>query len=275
MLSAMLIKPLDRSSLKTRFAGATPYPHAVIESFLDDTFAREVADSYPSFEQAEQMGRQFKAVNEYKKIQITDASIFPDAVKRLNEALGSPEFLATLEEITKIPGLLYDDELHGGGMHITGPRGRLDVHVDFNYLEPKKIYRRLNLLLYLNPVWDRSWGGAIEVWDEDVTECHAALAPALNRCLLFETSERSFHGVEPVQCPEGVLRKSFAVYYYTREPGPSYSGKDHTTIFKARPTEPLRKYVLMPAEKAKEAVREGRRRARAVRNRVKNFLGGA
>lgn len=269
----MSIRPLDVDRVRRDFSSARPYPHVALEGFLEDAFAREVAASYPSFEEAEQMGRQFKAVNEYKKIQITDSARFPDAVRRLNDALGAPQFLRTLETISGIDGLLYDDELHGGGMHITGPRGRLDVHVDFNYLEPKKIYRRLNLLLYLNPEWDRTWGGAVEVWDEHVKHRHAAFAPALNRCLLFETSERSFHGVEPVTCPPEVLRKSFAVYYYTREAPPGYAGKNHSTIFKARPEERMKKYVLMPAEKAKSALAEGRRKARGIKNRVKNLLG--
>ena len=99
------------------------------------------------------------------------------------------------------------------------------------------------------------------------------ICSALNRCLLFETSERSFHGVEPVTCPPDVLRKSFAVYYYTREAPPGYDGKKHTTIFKARPEERMKKYVLMPAARAKTAIAEGRRTARAVKNRVKSLLG--
>jgi hypothetical protein len=269
----MSIRPLDVERVRKDFLAAKPYPHVALEGFLEDAFAQKVADAYPSFEEASQMGRQFSAVNEYRKIQITDSKLFPEPVRALNEALGAPEFLRTIERISGIEGLLYDDELHGGGMHITGPRGRLDVHVDFNYLEPKKIYRRLNLLLYLNPTWERTWGGAVEVWDEGVQHRHAAFEPALNRCLLFETSERSFHGVEPVTCPPEILRKSFAVYYYTREAPPGYDGKHHSTIFKARPEERMKKYVYMPAEKAKSAIAEGRRKARAVKNRVKSLLG--
>jgi Rps23 Pro-64 3,4-dihydroxylase Tpa1-like proline 4-hydroxylase len=106
---------------------------------------------------------QFQAVNERKKVQISDASRFPPAVRKLHEALASPEFLADVSYITGIPRLLADPKLAGGGIHVTGPHGRLDVHVDFNLMEANGWHRRLNILVYLNPVWKPGWGGEIEL----------------------------------------------------------------------------------------------------------------
>jgi hypothetical protein len=122
-------------------------------------------------------------------------------------------------------------------MHMTGPGGRLDVHIDFNYVRDRKLYRRLNILIYLNERWDDSWGGQIELWDKDVSRCEVAVTPLLNRCVLFETSDISFHGVRPIASSPGRVRKSFAAYYYTHEPPPNWSGQDHSTVFKARPDE--------------------------------------
>src|SRR5262249_24353524 len=183
-----------------------------------------------------------------RKVQITDAALFPEPVARLNDALASPEFLADLSYITGIPHLLADPELVGGGIHVTGPGGRLDVHVDFNYIKGRNLHRRLNLLLYLIPRGDERWGGQIHLWDKDVTACEAAFAPALNRCIIFETSDISFHGVTPVTSAAPFPRQSFATYYYTREAPRHWRGVSHSTIFKARPEEKLRGYVLMPVE---------------------------
>ena len=37
--------------------------------------------------------------------------------------------------------------------------------------------------------------------------------------MLFDTTQNSWHGFpEPLQCPEGVYRKSLAVYYLTEPP---------------------------------------------------------
>jgi Rps23 Pro-64 3,4-dihydroxylase Tpa1-like proline 4-hydroxylase len=150
----------------------------------------------------------------------------------------------------------------GGGMHVTGPHGRLDVHVDFNVIPQRRLHRRLNILVYLNPEWRDEWGGHVELWDRDVRRCYHSLKPRLNRCVVFETSETSFHGVSAVRCPEGIERRSFAAYYYTREPPPRWDGKMHSTIFRARPDERLREFVLMPAERLQRDLQAGLRRVR-------------
>lgn len=259
----MILRPYDRDALKAEFDAAEPFRHIVIEQLLDPGFALEAANCFPTFEEAIQQGFSFDFVNERKKVQISDSAKFPEPIARLHAALASPEFLADLEYITGIPNLLADEQLAGGGMHVTGPHGRLDVHVDFNYSEQRRLHRRLNVLVYLNPNWDERWAGAVELWDRDVKQCKRAVMPHLGHCVLFETSEISFHGVQPLTCPDGVVRKSFAAYYYTAEPPPGWDGSRHNTIFKARPDERLRRFVTMPAEKLLRRGREAVRRLKA------------
>lgn len=258
------------------FVRAVPFPHIAIDNFIDLETCRTIAAEYPTFENARALGFEFKAVNERKKVQITDQAKFPPAVKALSDFLASPAFLADLSALTGIPNLLADEELFGGGIHMTGPHGRLDVHVDFNR-GPHGLYRRLNLLLYLNPEWDDAWGGQIELWDTAVNHRALCLTPALGRCLIFETSQISFHGVAPLSCPPGYARRSFAAYYYTKERPPQ--GADavmHGTLFRARPGETLRRYVLMPAEKITRGVTGGLmhalRRARFHAGRLRRAL---
>ena len=71
-----------------------------------------------------------------------------------------------------------------------------------------------------------------------------------NRACGFVTSEISYHGVTPVNCPPGSARKSFAVYYYTKEAPQGWDGVKHSTVFKARPDEWLKGNVLMPFEES-------------------------
>jgi hypothetical protein len=266
-MTGNVIRPLDREALRASFQNAAPFPHMVIEDFLDPDFAREAAASYPGYGEARERGREFSAVNENFKVQITDPSEFPDPVRKLNDALKSEAFIKDLEYITGIDHLLYDELLQGGGMHLTGPRGRLDVHVDFNYIESRKLHRRLNILVYLNEDWADDWGGAVELWDEKVRDCAVSVKPKLNRCVVFATSEISFHGVEPVTCPPDRQRISFAAYYFTKEAPAHWDGTKHTTIFKARPNERLRAYVLMPFERARSDYYPAAKRA------VKRLIG--
>lgn len=267
----MLINPLNRESLAKAFSGSKLFPFVVIEGFLQDEFAREVAEAYPSFRRALEEGFSFNYVNERLKVQISDSHRFPEPVRWLNEALASPDFLADLEAITGVQSLLADEELAGGGMHLTGSGGRLDVHVDFNYVKERKLHRRLNLLLYLNPVWEESWGGCVELWDRKVKCCQHSFAPILNRCLIFETSDISYHSAAPVTCPPSVSRKSFATYYYTKEPPPGWDGKSHSTIFRARPEERFRGYVLMPLERFQRRLQAG---IRGARRELKRWIVG-
>ncbi len=184
--------------------------------------------------------------------------------------LASPAFLADLSYITGIPNILADEQLVGGGIHVTGPGGRLDVHVDFNYIEDRKLHRRLNLLLYLNSPWQENWGGQFQLWDEHVKNCKATIAPILNRCVIFETNEISYHGVVPVS-PDAVSpRKSFATYYYTKEAPAHWTGVSHSTIFKARPEEKLKGMLLMPADSAKKKVDA---RIRKLKDGIKGLIG--
>ena len=134
-------------------------------------------------------------------------------------------------------------------MHVMGSGGRLDVHVDFNFAKDREVYRRLNILLFLNEEWPPEWGGQLELWDPHVKQCGFSAEPVMNRCILFRTNETSFHGVTKLKGPKGSLRKSYAAYYYTREAPDSWDGTRHTTLFQARPHERLRGKLIMPAMK--------------------------
>ena len=245
------IQPIDREALRERVRTAQPVPNFCIDNFLDPAFAESVIAAYPSYGDAMKAGRSFSAVNERGKVQMTDASTFAEPVAELNRSLASPEFLELLSYVFDMPNLLADDQLVGGGIHQTGPRGHLDVHVDFNYIEDRALHRRLNILIYFNKDWKPEWGGNIELWDPEVKHCVHSFSPVFNRCVVFETNEISFHGVTAVKCPEGLSRKSFAAYYYTSEAPAHWTGEAHSTIFRARPDEVLKGNVLMPLETAK------------------------
>jgi hypothetical protein len=247
----MHINAIDRDELRSKVRSATPVKNFCIDNFLEQSFAESVLASYPSYEEVLNVGRTFKTVNERGKVQVTDSSTFAEPVAELNRTLASPEFLDLMSYVFEIPKLLPDDALVGGGIHQTGPRGLLDVHVDFNYIADRQLHRRLNILIYFNKDWKPEYGGNIELWDSEVKVCHHTFSPIFNRCVVFETNEISYHGVTAVKCPEGMSRKSFAAYYYTKEAPAHWTGQAHSTIFKARPDEVMKGRVMMPLERAK------------------------
>lgn len=258
-----LINPIDIEKFKRQVQDADAFPHFCIDNFLNADFAEEVYNAFPSYSDAQKVGREFKAVNEKKKIQITDSSLFPPAIKKLNELLADEEFVAMLRKVFDMPTLESDAELLGGGIHQTDSGGRLDVHIDFNYVESRKLHRRLNLLLYFNKDWEESYGGYLDLWDKNVKNRVGYFAPKFNRLCGFETSDISFHGVTPINCPPGVVRRSFATYYYTKDAPEGWNGEKHSTIFKPRPNEYMRRYILMPSELLKKRFRQFKRKMKA------------
>ena len=265
----VLINPFDHEALKQKIRNAEPFPHFCIDNFLNEEFANEIYYSFPSFQEAKRIGKEFATVNEKSKIQITDAAKFPEPIAKLNRLLASPEFMSKMSDMMGIPNLISDPDLFGGGIHETNSGGRLDVHVDFNYVEDKKLHRRLNILIYFNKNWKEEYGGYLDIWDKEVKQCYGAFAPIFNRACGFATSEISFHGVTPLTCPPEMMRKSFATYYYTKEAPQRWSGEVHSTIFKARPDEWMRGHFLMPAE---NALLQTKRRLQRIKKSVKSLL---
>ena len=144
-------------------------------------------------------------------------------------------FLQFLSEVTGIPNLISDPGFEGGGLHQIIPGGKLGVHADFNRHRDYGLDRRLNLLLYLNKDWREEYGGNLELWDRNMSKCEARVAPLFNRVMVFGTTDFTYHGhPDPLQCPEGMTRKSMALYYFSNgRPAEEVTG-DHSTLFRAR-----------------------------------------
>lgn len=265
-----LLNDIDFDAVKKQMRNAPGFPHFCIDNFLDESFAHEVHDAFPTYEQAEKMGDAFRAVNEYRKIQVTDAKKFPAPLHALYELLCSDAFVAQMSHMSGIPNLIADPELAGGGIHETAGGGHLDVHVDFNFNSKTNLYRRLNILIYFNQDWKEEYGGYLDLWDKDVKQCLGRFAPSFNRAAGFATSNSSWHGVTPVKCPPGRTRKSFACYYYTKEALPDWDGVKRSTVFHARPDEYWKGGIAMPAENALIATRKT---MAAMKRKVKGLLG--
>jgi hypothetical protein len=265
------VRPLDIAACAERFRSAEPFPSICIDDLLHEAFADRVLADFPSYENAQRLGRGFRAVNERGKVQVTDSSLFGGALRELHDVLASNEFLAVMSGITGIADLQADAELVGGGVHQTGPRGHLDVHVDFNYIVERQLHRRLNIIIFLNKDWRPEWGGALELWDQRVRRCHHRFLPIFNRCVIFETSEISFHGVTAVTCPPDVSRKSFAAYYYTVDSRPEIVDESHSTIFVARPHERWKRWVAMPLERMQRALQSSPARLKSAIKRAVNM----
>lgn len=195
------------------YVSNTPFPHAVLSGGwnpdLITACKREIAGMARWDGEKDFFGAR-------KKRFCANLDVLPQAVTRVIREANSPAFLCWLTLLTGEKALLPDPYLTGGGVHQISAGGFLKVHADFNWNEQIQLYRRLNLLLYLNPDWDSAWGGALELWNGDMTACAATVQPQANTMVVFTTDDRSFHGhPRPLACPVDITRDSIALYYYS------------------------------------------------------------
>lgn len=227
--------------LARRYQEAEPFPHIHLEGFLGEAVARRMAAEFPR--PADTTWIQYKHYNE-RKLGKTERAEFPPEIGRVVDELNSPELVAWLSELTGIDGLLPDPSLEGGGLHQTEHGGFLNIHSDFTMHHHHHDWRRrVNLILFLNEGWREEWGGAIELWERDMSRCAVKVAPRLDHVVIFSTTEDSFHGyADPIACPPETTRKSLALYYYTVETEPH--APPRSTNYRARPGDGARAALI-------------------------------
>ncbi|PIE24038.1 MAG: proline hydroxylase [Planctomycetota bacterium] len=247
-MSEYSVKPealLERAyDLRETYRGGDPFPHIVIDNFFPEPIVDQVLDEFPS--PASYEWQEFKNSRE-RKLASSNEKLLGPATRRLIWEMNSQVFLEFLQVLTGIDNLISDPMLLGGGLHQIERGGKLGLHADFNKHQQYKLDRRLNLLLYLNKDWEEEYGGHFELWDRDVKRCAKKVLPIFNRIAVFSTTEHSWHGhPDPLNCPEGMSRKSLALYYYTNGRPENEEAAEHSTVFRTRPGEVLEREKTGP-----------------------------
>ena len=232
--SALNIEDLRErfSVLKTEFATAHPYQHVVIDNFLPQIVFQQAMADFDVVSKEQWTG--YLHVNE-RKFANSNPDTWGPTLQQIAHELNTPEFVSLLEELTGIPNLLIDPTFEGGGLHQSLRGGFLNMHADFTvHPHQRQWKRRLNLLLYCNENWLPEYGGGLELWDATMSHAEKVVQPLGNRVLIFATDATSFHGhPDPLQCPDGVARRSMALYYFTYEDKPNV----RSTEYRARPND--------------------------------------
>lgn len=214
------------------YAAAEPFPHIVLDNFWDTDEIKAAAEGVKLI--PEHVWLQEELQVQQRKKWVEDLSVVPPEVARVMKGLFDTQVLQALSAISGIPDLLPEPALFGAGVHRTSQGGRLAIHTDFN-THPSGLYRRLNLLLYLNKHWHEDWGGGLELWTADMAHRAKTVPPVLNRAVIFTLSDVSFHGhPDPLTCPDDEARYSFAAYYYTEAKPDDFTGA-HNTCWQRRP----------------------------------------
>lgn len=222
-------------SLHNEYINNAPYPHIVLDNFFNPEVLDIILEEFPKGDQ-----KNWKEFDNKKEIKLASRGErdIPEFTRQFLYNVNSETFLNFLGELTGIKPLISDPYFEGGGLHQIMPGGKLSIHADFNKHSRLHLDRRLNMLVYLNKNWKEEYGGNLELWDTKMQGCQKKIAPLFNRVVIFTTTSDSYHGhPEILTCPEGMTRKSMALYYYTNERDNSANSESHSTLFKERPGE--------------------------------------
>jgi Rps23 Pro-64 3,4-dihydroxylase Tpa1-like proline 4-hydroxylase len=215
-----VINEFDYIKLQKEWREAQPFRHVVIDNFFDEETALKLAADFPNV--STDKGVFYNNALEVKKA-IGDWNQFPKTTYSVFQYMCSEEFLQKIRQITGIYNLVSDYGLHGGGYHMHPRGGKLNMHKDYSIHPKLGLERRVNIIMYMTPDWQESWGGGLELWTHDQEknlpkELSRQVYNKFNRAVIFDTTQNSWHGLpHPIDCPEDKSRNSLAIYYLSEQ----------------------------------------------------------
>ncbi|HEY3722976.1 MAG TPA: 2OG-Fe(II) oxygenase [Acidimicrobiia bacterium] len=196
--------------LVAAFASSTPVKHVVLDDFLEPQTADALFADLPRVD-AMPKSRDYMFSDKHELSTLDSHSAL---TRTVHDAFTSPEFADLMSALVGRTVFL-DPEYHGGGFHAGADGSYLDLHTDFNVHPVHPTWRReLNILLYLNPSWEPSWGGELRLTDTPERP-GITVAPLFNRLVIMESTDRSYHGYDKITFPPGLSRRSVAAYGYS------------------------------------------------------------
>jgi len=233
LINPAVIAEADRFSAE--FAGGRPFKHVVIDEFLRPEIADRMLSDFPQVLDPSTLVNEFGDPN--PKSCVSDMKSIGGVYEEMDAYIQSQAFLELMTKITGIADLRYDPWYFGAGTHENFHGAGLDAHYDFNIHPVTGQHRRLNAIVYLNENWRPEWGGSLNLhadpWDlrnDQVLE----VPLAFNRCVIFETTESSWHSVPTISLPEeerARSRKSFTIYLYTDTRPAGEAAPPHQTVY--------------------------------------------
>jgi len=252
---------------KANYINAKPFPSIEFNNFFNNEFLNKVLEEFPDLSKLNE-SQNYSGKNEIK-LSNKNYEKFTSTIKSFIDFLNSDTFLIFLQTLTSIKERLQPDpHLEGGGLHEIKSGGVLKVHTDFNRHPFLNLDRRVNVLIYLNKNWKDSYGGHLELWNNNMSKCEKKISPSFNKIVIFSTTDFSNHGhPNLLNCPSHMSRKSIALYYFS-------NGRPKNEIFnkhlKNRTNFKSRLGIKNDADKKKEYFKNFIRKFK-IYNLMKNF----
>lgn len=209
------------------FRQSKPFNHIVIDNFLEGDLIEKIEEEFPEFED-----RFWKEANDFVEIKKTQNNwnLFPPAIYETFSYFCQSKFVHLLSQSlgfeSQEDSLIADYGLHGGGLHMHGTWGSLNPHIDYNVHPKIDFIRKLNIIIYVSKSMTEEYGGHFGIWKKEQgplngLKIQKEIWPKFNRAIIIDTTQDSWHGIsKEMKLPQGIYRKSLAIYYLQKPKGP-------------------------------------------------------
>lgn len=182
-----------------------PFLNIVADDILNPEILFLLSQSFP-----DQSNTGWEGDTSYKLTMGSDEKKWPSIGKDFFNLLKSDQFCSILSNKFNTPKLI--GITLGGGYHISLKDTMLPLHNDWQKLN--KIYRYVNLHIYLNKNYHKSDGGELVLSkDSDIK----SIEPKDGRLVIYSSHYGCVHG-HPSKWTSNVPRRALTVYYFSEEP---------------------------------------------------------
>lgn len=207
-----------------------------IDEVLPDNIALEVYNAFPK---PEDMVLK-KSLREDKYV-AAQMNKYNPLLEEIIYAFQDTRIVALISKICGLKDIFPDENLYAGGISAMGYKQFLNPHLDNSHDKDRARWRVLNLLYYVTPNWEESYGGNLELWPSGLNANQITVHSKFNRLVIMATHSSSLHSVSPVT-HEG-NRCCVSNYYFSNHallPSDTF----HVTSFRGRPENKLTDVVL-------------------------------
>lgn len=215
-------------------------PDKISACWVDDLLPEELAlQIYEAFPPAGRM--RFKNSIKERKYVAVQMNEHPAILEEAVFAFQDKRVVDLISEITGLREIEPDSDLYAGGISAMPKGSYLKPHLDNSHDKNRERYRVLNLLYYVTPDWEESYGGSFELWDAGPKGKPRPIPSRFNRLLLMITNKSSWHSVSEVVHDSS--RCCVSNYYFSRV-SPENRDYFHATSFRGRPGETASDLVM-------------------------------
>lgn len=224
----------SKRDLKEQFQQSSKIKYLVCDNLLPLEIATNLHRTFPDLE----ILHRKRSVRESKYVG-SNLDDFHINIKAALHAFQSQEVIAELSQILNEPDLLPDPSFYASGVSVMKFGDFLKPHIDNAMNADMTLYRKFNLLYYVNPKLTDQDGGELALWENGLNNLPTKISPAFNRLIIFKVNKKSWHSVEPLRTNNS--RQCISNYYFSHQPE---ENGFHVTTFRGKTKNSLDDIVL-------------------------------